>query len=165
MRITSVVGDATRPVGTGPCVITHVCNDLGRWGKGFVLALSDAWPEAERRYRRWYAGETTDGPFALGRAQFVCVDPNIWIANVIGQHGITRRNGVPPVRYDAIESGLSAVADFALARSASVHMPRIGCGLAGGTWDVVGPIVQRQLGDRGVTVTVYDLGPTPVRGR
>ena len=34
-------------------------------------------------------------------------------------------------------------------------MPRIGCGLAGGKWAVVEPIIQRALED--IPVFVYDL--------
>lgn len=40
-----VRGDATTPLGKGPKVIAHVRNDLGGWGKGFVLAISRRWPE------------------------------------------------------------------------------------------------------------------------
>jgi hypothetical protein len=32
-----VRGDATSPRARGPKLIAHVCNDLGGWGKGFVL--------------------------------------------------------------------------------------------------------------------------------
>ncbi|MEU2680946.1 hypothetical protein ABZ638_29070 [Streptomyces sp. NPDC007107] len=41
---------------------------------------------------------------------------------------------------------------------ASVHMPRIGCGLAGGTWARVEPLVTGRLVARGIEVTVYDVG-------
>jgi hypothetical protein len=37
-------------------------------------------------------------------------------------------------------------------------MPRIGCGLAGGRWDRVEPLVRVALVHRGVSVTVYDHG-------
>jgi len=158
--VTFVVGDATRPKGDGPRVIVHVCNDLGSWGRGFVLALSHAYPEAERRYRAWHArGEDDGAPFALGQAQIVPVAPDLWVANVIGQHG-TRRAGTagpPPVRYEAIRQGLAHVASFALAHAASVHMPRIGTGLAGGEWPKIESIVRDELTRQGVPVTVYDL--------
>lgn len=42
---------------------------------------------------------------------------------------------------------------------ASVHMPRIGCGLAGGKWEVVGKIIEEELVARGIPTTVYDLAP------
>ena len=35
-------------------------------------------------------------------------------------------------------------------------MPRIGCGLAGGRWEKVEPLVRTRLSDRGISVTVYD---------
>ncbi|XXU05921.1 hypothetical protein WMF40_38440 [Sorangium sp. So ce854] len=44
-------GDATEPAGAGPRIICHVCNDIGGWGRGFVVALSKKWPEPEARYR------------------------------------------------------------------------------------------------------------------
>ena len=70
--------------------------------------------------------------FELGRVQFVQVEENLWVANLIGQHKINKdENGDAPIRYNAIEKGLEAVSDFAKTNNASVHMPRIGCGLAG----------------------------------
>jgi O-acetyl-ADP-ribose deacetylase (regulator of RNase III) len=152
------IGDATEPRGDGPKVIAHVCNDLGRWGKGFVVALSDRWPVTRERYFAWHRGEEPKtGPFELGAAQFVVVEPELWVANVIGQHGITKKNGVPPARYEAIQAGLERVAAFARKKRATVHVPRIGCGLAGGTWDRVVPLIEQTLIAAGVEVTVYDL--------
>jgi len=48
------VGDATRPNIDGNKIIAHICNDIGAWGRGFVLALSNTYPETERAYRSWY---------------------------------------------------------------------------------------------------------------
>jgi hypothetical protein len=38
-------------------------------------------------------------------------------------------------------------------------MPRIGCGLAGGTWDRIEPLIHERLLSAGLHVTVYDLAP------
>lgn len=155
-----VLGDATAPAGAGHKLIVHGCNDLGRWGKGFVLAISKRWPEPERRYRAWHRGEDKEsGAFALGAVQFVTVRPDLTIGNLISQHGIGKRKGVAPVRYDALRTGFRQVAVFALEKSASVHMPRIGCGLAGGNWDEVEVIIEEELPKRGIPVTIYDLPP------
>jgi O-acetyl-ADP-ribose deacetylase (regulator of RNase III) len=155
-----VVGDATRPMGEGPKVITHICNDVGGWGSGFVVAISNRWPTAEAEYRRWHA-EGGEAPFALGEVEFVEVEPSLWVANMIGQHGLRTVNGVPPVRYEAVEAALTKVAEFARAQSATVHMPRIGCGLAGGEWNKIEAIVDRTLVRNGIAVTVYDLEAKP----
>lgn len=156
MEITYAEGDATVVQKDQPTVIVHVCNDVGGWGRGFVLALSKRWPEPERQYRAWYRGGI-DQPFALGEVQFVPVEPQVWVANLIGQHGLRRQGGKPPVRYEAIRQGLRTVAAYAQQQGASVQMPRIGCGLAGGNWEEVGRIVQEELADKQVAVTVFDL--------
>jgi O-acetyl-ADP-ribose deacetylase (regulator of RNase III) len=89
--------------------------------------------------------------------QFVQVADDIRVANLIGQRDVRTVGGIPPVRYEAIRKGLQRVAEEALRIGASVHMPRIGCGLAGGKWEQVGNIVEDELVKRGVLVTVYDL--------
>ena len=125
--IVYLTGDATKPQAAGNKIIAHVCNDVGAWGKGFVLALSKLSPAPpERAFREWYLGcEHND--FALGAVQFVSVSHNILVANMIGQHGIRALRSVPPVRYDAIEKALQIVGKKALAENASIHLPRIGC--------------------------------------
>ncbi|MEU2788998.1 macro domain-containing protein [Streptomyces sp. NPDC007100] len=151
-----VIGDATSPPGTGPRIIAHVCNDIGGWGRGFVTALSRRGPEPEAAYRRWYR-ERDRNDFGLGAVQLVPVHTNLWVANMVGQHGIRRAGGQPPVRYEAIEEALGKLAGHALNFGASVHMPRIGAGLAGGDWTRIEPLIEKQLCARGVDVTVYDL--------
>lgn len=36
-------------------------------------------------------------------------------------------------------------------------MPRIGCGLAGGRWELIEPIIARTLLENEVATTVYDF--------
>lgn len=154
--ISYVVGDATAPQGDGNKIIVHVCNDIGGWGRGFVLALSNRWDEPERAYGRWFEARH-DNDFALGAVQLVAVESELWVANLIGQRDIYPGPDGPPVRYDAIETGLITVAGEAVARRASVHMPRIGSGLAGGRWEDVAAIIERTLLPAAVPVVVYDL--------
>ncbi|MEM7141941.1 MAG: macro domain-containing protein [Actinomycetota bacterium] len=155
-EIRYVVGDATSPEGDGEKVIVHICNDIGGWGAGFVLAISRRWPEPEAHYRAWFEGRAGND-FSLGAVCVVSVAPGLYVANLIGQRDVVAGPDRPPVRYDAIEAGLTALADELVAMDGSAHMPRIGCGLAGGDWGVVSSIVDRTLVDRHVPVTVYDL--------
>jgi hypothetical protein len=39
-------------------------------------------------------------------------------------------------------------------------MPRIGCGLAGGKWDLIEPLLDEYLAMAGLDVCVYDLTTT-----
>lgn len=155
--IVTIKGDATCPQAAGNKIICHICNDIGKWGTGFVLALSARWPEPERAYREWYNGRAGND-FALGAVQLVRVEPYVWVANMVGQHGIRGGSGGPPIRYTAVDECLRKAGTHAAELKATVHMPRIGCGLAGGKWEKIEPLIVRNLCERGVDVTVYDFG-------
>src|SRR5271154_6320061 len=97
-------------------------------GKGLVLVISRRWKDPEERFKAWHRGELSQR-FALGELQIVQVEPNLWVANLVGQHGLTSKKlREPPIRYEAVRAGLAKVREHALRRGASVHMPRIGCG-------------------------------------
>lgn len=158
--ITYLKGSAVEPVTTDVRVIAHICNDIGAWGRGFVLSVSQKYPIAEADYRNWHQGNSPiihgDPPypkFELGAVRCVKVDENVWVANMIAQHGIFAKNGVSPIRYDALEQCLRWLTYLGFG---SVHMPRIGCGLAGGKWSEVEPIIERALTDKDVYVYDFD---------
>ena len=159
--INYVIGDATNPVNPGKQVIVHCCNDAGYWNAGFVRALSARYHQPERDYRRW-AQTNAPIPFALGQVQFVKVRTGLCVANLIGQHGIRSKSNPRPIRYDALRHGLIRVRHLAMAHEASIHMPRLGAGLAGGNWNVIKQIIAEELCDFDLNVTVYDL-PDPTR--
>lgn len=151
-----LTGDAAAPDTPGHKIIAHVCNDGGGWGKGFVRALSKRWKTPEQCYRAAFA----DRRPALGDVQFVQVEDDITVANIIGQHGIrsARNKTAPaPIRYEAVRAGLLVVARHAQTHQASVHMPRIGCGLAGGHWALIEPIINETLIAAGIQTWIYDL--------
>lgn len=152
-----ITGDATSPQAGGPKIIAHVCNDLGGWGKGFVLAISRRWPEPESAYRQWHR-ERSGNDFGLGATQLVQVRPDVWVANMVAQRGIRSGSNGPPIRYDAVERCLASVAGHAVRLAATVHLPRIGCGLAGGRWERIEPLIAGALCARDVATTVYDHG-------
>ena len=153
-----VIGDATQPIGKGQKIIVHICNDIGRWGKGFVVALSKRWKEPEKVYRNWYTNPENGNLMELGKIQPVRVEEDITVMNMIGQQGIYSSKGVPPIRYESVRICLKKVNDFALKmkdQKVSIHMPRIGCGLAGGKWTEIEKIICDTLPR--FDVYVYDL--------
>lgn len=150
-----IKGDATNPLGNDNKIIVHICNDIGAWGKGFVLAISKRWKAPEKEYKDWYKSKKN---FELGEVQLVQVEENLWVANMIGQHKIYKdENGNAPIRYEAVHSALEKVGVFALEEKAVVHMPRIGCGLAGGKWEEIEPLIIKTLSEKDIPVTVYDF--------
>ena len=130
MGIMYLKGDATDPKISGKIIIAHICNDIGAWGKGFVLAVSNKWPQVRQAY-------ISRDTYQLGTVQLVCVDNYRAVANMIAQHGIRSRNNPIPLDYAALRNCLAKVAVYARKHNATIHMPRIGCGLAGGEWVAV----------------------------
>lgn len=162
MELKYVNGDATSPIGTGMKIIPHICNDIGAWGAGFVMALSARWRAPEKEYRMWHRmGYMVDmfgyrETFALGSIQFVCVESDIIVANMIAQTGIYSCDGVPPIRYDALAACLYKVASIAENIDASIHAPRFGAGLAGGEWTRIEMLIKASFQINNVTVYDYD---------
>ena len=155
-----VKGDATKPQGEGMKIVAHVDNDVGGWGRGFVLAVSKRWKTAETAYREWYKNRQQND-FALGSVQFVHVQDDVYVANMIGQHGVYEEDGVAPIRYDALRSCLKRVCEFAKGHKASIHSPRFGAGLAGGKWEEIEKIINEELVNHGIDVTIYDFDVQP----
>lgn len=153
-----VKGDATKPAGDGPKIIAHICNDEGAWGAGFVLAVDKLSPRPKAFYKDEYEFYTNNGFtfMPLGMIDVVPVGRNTYVCNMVAQHR-TIRNVDKPICYKSLEACLTKLAGYAVAESATVHMPRIGCGLAGGDWSVVESIINRTLTLRDVDVTVYDF--------
>ena len=149
-------GDATSPQSKGNKIIAHICNDIGGWGKGFVLAISRRWSEPEREYRKWHR-ERSKNDFGLGAIQIVQAEKYIWIANMVGQRGTKTGSSGVPIRYEAVDACLNKLAPEAQKLNASVHMPRIGCGLAGGKWEKIEPLIINNLSEQNIEVFVYDF--------
>ena len=164
-----IIGDATSPVMDGDLrVMAHIVNDVGKWGKGFSGALSKRWPDAEEYYRKQY--KFSRERFKLGEVQwcFLAHEEGMAICNLIAQHDVRSLFDHKPIRYDALDVALDKMAQGARAlagdpkkktksdlKTITFHMPRIGTGLAGGTWDRVEPLIEEQLWD--FDVYVYDL--------
>lgn len=162
-------GDATQPGLYTTCIIAHVVNNAGKWGKGFTGVLSRRWPQVETHYRNM-------SDYQLGTIDTMHVediDPinSIYVVNMIAQHDIRRsRTGVAPIRYQALNQCLQKLGEWA--KNLDFHLqtqyqdfdssyvticgPRFGAGLAGGDWSVIEPMIRRNLVDEGINVVIFD---------
>lgn len=131
-----VKGDATDPKTPGTKILAHVCNDLGLWGKGFVMSVSARYPQCKDDYLSWPYG------YNQGEVIFTKISEEFYIAHMIAQRGIKSYVNPIPLLYTSLKRCLLRVANFAKGmKKPSIHMPYIGCGLAGGSWEFVEPIV------------------------
>lgn len=150
--VTYVRGDATQPVGEGLRWIAHVVNDKAkRWGgRGFAQSLSRKFPGAAQDFHEWMSSER----HALGEVHVSAVDPALAIASLVAQAGYGE-SAKPRLRYGPLQAALSQLVRMAAAAGASLHMPLIGAGQAGGSWETIRQLLHETVADSGVAVTVY----------
>lgn len=157
-----MVGDATDPPIKGSFVIAHILSDTGKYGKGFAQAIATRYPGAKRKFQAWFEGDLslTRSPFELGAVQWCAVGHELdrkaswdarWVANMVAQHGLRSQKNPHPLDLPALQKCLVELSTSKW----PVVMPRIGCGLAGGSWEEVEPIIEACLSD--LDVFVYDL--------
>ena len=135
----------------------HVRHKTGKWSAGFVLALSKKWKKPEEEYLNWYKKSNNANKFhspftffELGMVQYITVEKDIYVGNMIAQHGIGIKNGKIPLDYEALIKCIIDINSWAVHCNLSIHMPKIGCGLAGGDWNKVEKIIKDII-----TVDVY----------
>lgn len=149
-------GDAVNPLGGTFRYILQVNNNEGKYGAGFSGAIAKKWPQVEKEYRNWWRQQM--GKLKLGEIQVVQVQTDTAVINMIAQDGIreSAKSKTVHIKYDALEECLKKAAKEILDNGGSVHTVRIGCGLAGGSWNEVESIIKEQLIKKGINVTIYD---------
>lgn len=154
-EITYLKGDATKPRGNGNRIIAHIVNDkASRWGAGFARAMRTKLPAVQDDFTHW--ATLHKYLFKLGNARLVKLTEGLFVFSMICQHGYGEA-AKPRVRYNALQTCLYELANVARDEQATVHMPRIGCGQAGGRWEIVCELIHDALCRHGISVTVYDL--------
>lgn len=154
------VGDVTDfPDGDTPVVIAHVVTDSSRaWGRrGVAGALTTRFPAAARAFHSWSVADPANltlGNVHFGRAS--TPSRQVFIASLVAQRGYGP--GVSSrLDYAALRTGLRSVAEHAVREGASVHLPRVGAGQAGGRWDLISEAITDTLVHAGAPVVIYTL--------
>lgn len=144
-----LIGNATEPIGLGEKLLPHISNDCFGWGAGYVLALSKKWKMPELYFRH-------TKKLNLGDVQFVMVEKDITVCNMIAQHGLGFDKILMkyPIRYEAVRECLKKVNSLAVELNATIHAPRFGSGLSGGDWNVIKKMIKEEIS---VDIFIYDL--------
>ena len=160
-QMTVVRGDALEPRGKGRKIIAHIVNDrTANWGgRGFAQQVAKSRPEVQRAFREAASQRRT--VLKLGSTHFFKQEGEIEFAQMVAQKGYGPSSS-PRIRYAALRTCLTEVAERAFHEGATVHMPVIGTGQAGGAWQVIDEIIRETLGTLGVPVTVYVLPSAPL---
>lgn len=127
-------------------ILVHGCNSLGVMGAGIALKIKQVYPLAYEAYRQQYEvmglglGEVI--PYTVSK------EPHLIIANAITQDSFGREKGLVYLDYAAIRKCFSSINEIAKLYHLSVNFPLIGCGLAGGNWDIVAGIIESEVSDK-----------------
>lgn len=152
-----VHGNILEPQNGGQKVICQLVNDKAiKWGGGIARKMASKFPHAEREFMDQV--KSIPRSDRLGCTIFSKASDDLTIASLIGQEG-HGQSLFPRIRYKALQSCLQAVADHAVSKGASIHMPKIGTGAAGGDWSTIEEILDDIMVRSGLVVTVYELPP------
>lgn len=155
-RIRYLWGDALKPRGKEYQIIAHIVNDkTPNWGGfGFAREVRKKLPSVQSDFQEWVSSAPDN--LSLGRVRLAEVAQDLGVVSMIAQHGYGPSRK-PRIRYGILKNCLERLAEFALERQASVHMPRIGSGQAGGRWPIIAELIDEALVQRGIDITVYSL--------
>ena len=119
-------------------IIVHQVNCRRTMGAGLALKIKAMYPQHYVDYMKT--------PPALGKICVTEVNPEFLVVGVYGQDRFG--TGRTFTDYDMLRRGLQSVAELAKEKELPVFLPfGIGCGLAGGNWDIVLPIIKEVLPD------------------
>lgn len=150
-----VRGDAAAPIGIGEKLLVQLVNDKAQlWGGGLAKQVGKKWPAAQVAFRQWTFNRDE---FKLGNVHIFRLQDDLQLVSLVAQHGFGKSKSGPRIRYAALFSALQQVAIKAKECNATVHLPRIGAGEAGGIWRVIEGMIRETLVAEGISVTVYDL--------
>lgn len=120
-------------------IIAHQVNCQGVMGAGLAKQIADRWPSTLADYQEWC--DTVADP--LGHMIYSHVGRTrgtVYVAHLFGQRGYGRGR---QTHYGALASALGKLRRSNTADALPVYIPHgLGCGLAGGDWDVVSELIE-----------------------
>jgi O-acetyl-ADP-ribose deacetylase (regulator of RNase III) len=121
-------------------IICHQVNTLGLMGAGLALRIRTKWPKV---YNEYMASVPK-----LGHGQLIKVNNDLYVANLAAQDSISY-TGKIVTKYGSFQHCLQRLYNVLLKKNL-LELPvlfpyKIGCGLAGGDWNVVEKIIEQEF--------------------
>jgi len=130
-------------------IIVHGCNCHRRMGAGIALTIRQNFPEVE------YKDKVTKCNIIGNIDEVILKKYNFKIINAYTQNywGKCNASETQQMRYDAIRNCMKKINDKY--KGLCIGLPLIGCGLAGGDWNIVKQIIKEELKDCNVTIVHF----------
>lgn len=134
--------------------IAHGVNCQNKMGSGVAKVLFNKYPEVKEQYHELF--KEFESLFINGREDMLGKVQQVKCSDKVILNCFTQEyfgyDGKLYVSYDAIKKCFSAINNSGITELA---IPKIGCGLAGGDWDLVRFIIDQYTSN--VKVYVYEL--------
>lgn len=154
-ELKEIVGNALKPAKrNGTRIVAHVVPDINVvWGGGgFASQVRKTHTNVFERFRAdvaMHGGHPKLGSIYRGE-----IDDETLVVHMVAQHGIGPSRE-QRLRYAALGQCLTQLCEVAQQKHATVHMPRIGTGYGGASWNIVRELITIELVDKGVETSVY----------
>lgn len=135
-------------------IIGHQVNAQGVMGAGLAKQIRSRYPNVYNDYTALCKTNQNKNTL-MGQAQFIEVGTNKYVASLFGQLYYGRQK-MQYTHYPSLKAALTELREVAEEHGISVGLPKfLGCGLAGGDWEVVSKIIEEAFD--GYEVTIYKL--------
>jgi O-acetyl-ADP-ribose deacetylase (regulator of RNase III) len=125
-------------------IIAHQVNCTNHIGSGVAKAIINKWPIVKTAYHEWCSNYKNLSDM-LGKVQLIEVEPGLYVANCFAQLD-KGYDGKKYTDYNALADTFHDLVLLSGGNKIQVYVPyRIGCGLAGGDWNVVERIIDVSL--------------------
>lgn len=119
-------------------IIVHQVNELGVMGAGLAKQIKEKYPKMFEAYKKYAS------PDKIGQCLLIRVEEDKYIANFFSQRGISRTHQTTD--HKAFEKCLIQLSEYIKQNNMTVAFPyKIGCGLAGGNWDIVSKLIEKYI--------------------
>ena len=137
-------------------LIAHGVNAQGVMGSGVAKVLSDKCPEVKTSYIN-YCKLYSRPNMLLGKVQIAHLnDGKTKVANCFTQQNYGK-DGQVYLNYEALQECIESLYDYAIENGhKEIAISRIGCGLAGGDWEIVKSMLTFNI-RQNLIVNVYYL--------
>lgn len=159
-RVTQIKGDVleaiTQNIKDETRILIHVCNNLGGWGSGFVVNLSKKWKAPEQMYRELFKYKKSK--HQMGVNQYILVEPQVYVVNMIAQNGYKNAENIVPLSYDALGECFKAIVlwiETENIQNPQIYCPRIGSVRGGANFEIIQIMLKEYFKD--IPINVYEL--------
>ena len=135
-------------------VIVHGCNCFCKMGSGIAKQIVEKCPAAYEADKETSPGDKNK----LGKITYAFMKgEGFYVVNAYTQFKYGY-DGERYVDYDAVRSCFKKIKQkfgMKMGRQLKFGIPKIGCGLAGGDWEIVSKIIDEEMKGEDITLVIY----------